>query len=587
LWQNYFSFILHLLNIKCFVMETISVFNLFQSIVGGKYVPHKNDFDTLSSNHIPSFDMHIEPNGHIFIEALEGFLYDEDEACADLWSLPGGYALEQKVIELISQKSSGHLNNFFLPIANSPKGVFYYTLIKVAFCLSVSRILKQAADTNDSDYKIAFSDGLIVHLRAILKELDAYELNICYNNSHLYSDDNIYAINLTRRCTLQLLALIVNSFDGFCRFSLSTAEEWQASIYGKTPTSFMKYNKEWPFYMKAKAIIGNMSFVEPTNEEIIILYKNTGLIKFYSRDFFRDFLLSRIHGYAKLLPWLIFKDRDDWDSILSTPVLSEARLKTIAKNEHQMYNEFLDIVYSEVFLKVFEKVLPVNRIRIATDDLKYIDGIIDNTISNDEMRIFSQAYDVQRSRDLTESIQKVLRGTVYETKGYAILKHSEAHALIRYRNFLSDFLNKEKSGSTIQSNSKPDIISNGKIKLPLSYYYIGFNKNPGAIADLLDSLKKCGFVAPDTNVKDFKKIFRCEKPDTPIMWYTHVSDLAYFIKYIHREIKVIENMDKTIWTVSANLFVLCDGTHIDAEKLKGQKKPARAKELESAANHLK
>ncbi|MFA6923837.1 MAG: hypothetical protein WC223_06225 [Bacteroidales bacterium] len=100
-------------------------------------------------------------------------------------------------------------------------------------------------------------------------------------------------------------------------------------------------------------------------------------------------------------------------------------------------------------------------------------------------------------------------------------------------------------------------------------------------------LKKHSFVSVDTDIKDFRKIFNNTQPEILIHWTGNISELAYFIKVLHNDLKLIKDIQSHIWKVTANCFVDKNKQTFDWEKFRGQKKPAKAILLEKAANIVK
>jgi hypothetical protein len=136
-----------------------------------------------------------------------------------------------------------------------------------------------------------------------------------------------------------------------------------------------------------------------------------------------------------------------------------------------------------------------------------------------------------------------------------------------------------------------DISSDDTLKsvksIPLAFDYKQNATNTDAIVNLLVNLKKNKFVAQDTDIKNFRKIFNNTKPEKPIVWSGNISELAYFVKIIHNEFKLITDLKKDIWKVTAMLFIDEKGNQFPFAKFRGQKTPAKAEFLENAANLLK
>jgi len=122
----------------------------------------------------------------------------------------------------------------------------------------------------------------------------------------------------------------------------------------------------------------------------------------------------------------------------------------------------------------------------------------------------------------------------------------------------------------------------------LSFKYKKIQSNISNITDLLDSLKKNGFIAQGTSITDFRHVFSGEYVANPIRWTGGKSCLSYFIKLLHNSLKVITYPGDSLWKVVCTCFVDDDGSQFEELNLKDQKKPKlKLLEIERAANLLK
>jgi hypothetical protein len=148
-------------------------------------------------------------------------------------------------------------------------------------------------------------------------------------------------------------------------------------------------------------------------------------------------------------------------------------------------------------------------------------------------------------------------------------------------------LDKDINFFSVIKKSANSVSKNNKTKeIRYAFSYKNFNKNITAITDLLNFLKEKNFVAGDTDIKDFRKIFSNSKPDNPIKWSGNLSELYYFVKLLHTELQLISNLDKNIWKVTASIFVDGQSNPYDWKKFKGQKTPASAQLIEKAVKLL-
>lgn len=120
-----------------------------------------------------------------------------------------------------------------------------------------------------------------------------------------------------------------------------------------------------------------------------------------------------------------------------------------------------------------------------------------------------------------------------------------------------------------------------------SFRYKHFDTKSDNLSDLLDSLKKNGFVAQDTGLRSFKKIFSGESIDKPVVWIGTIADLSYFIKTIHNTQKIVEDLKQKHWEITLKCFVDHEMQPFDREKLRTAKKPVSSFEkIENAAKLL-
>jgi hypothetical protein len=119
-----------------------------------------------------------------------------------------------------------------------------------------------------------------------------------------------------------------------------------------------------------------------------------------------------------------------------------------------------------------------------------------------------------------------------------------------------------------------------------SFTFIHNSRNPTALYDSLDVLMKHHLLSEQTLKKDFKLIFENKMPSVPLQWTGSLSELAYYVKLLHNEYKVIQGLGNNIWKVTSQLFVNGEGHPYYWKRFKGQKKPSRAELIENAASKL-
>ena len=141
------------------------------------------------------------------------------------------------------------------------------------------------------------------------------------------------------------------------------------------------------------------------------------------------------------------------------------------------------------------------------------------------------------------------------------------------------------------SNLNSNILDQPSIKKLKSKYnsftYINNLTGQSNLTALKESLIRRKLIASDTDLKDFRKVFSGEAIDNPIVWTGNISELSYFIKQLHNNLKYVENVKQEIWAVTINCFIKENGEQYNRTKLRTQKVPTTSKNIDSALNTLK
>ena len=106
-----------------------------------------------------------------------------------------------------------------------------------------------------------------------------------------------------------------------------------------------------------------------------------------------------------------------------------------------------------------------------------------------------------------------------------------------------------------------------------SFKYIKYDIANDNLVDLCDSLKKYNLIAQTTKVNDFKKVFSGKQITKHINWTGNSSELYYFIKLLHNDYRLVENMKQQHWKIACACFVQEDDTPFEYSKVRGLKKP--------------
>jgi bifunctional DNA-binding transcriptional regulator/antitoxin component of YhaV-PrlF toxin-antitoxin module len=155
-----------------------------------------------------------------------------------------------------------------------------------------------------------------------------------------------------------------------------------------------------------------------------------------------------------------------------------------------------------------------------------------------------------------------------------------------------DFMNENGVNSLSSSNSQETVVKQKKISknellIPSAYQIEKYSAHLSKISDMFNSLIKNNFISKDTNLKEFRKIFNNTSPDSPIIWTGNISELYYFVKLLHYDFKLIDDLKINIWKVTANLFVDVNENPFDWMKFRKLKNPSKAKIIETCVSNLK
>lgn len=139
-------------------------------------------------------------------------------------------------------------------------------------------------------------------------------------------------------------------------------------------------------------------------------------------------------------------------------------------------------------------------------------------------------------------------------------------------------LNKLIEGSIEDKTSKTELV---KVD-PNSFKLKDFNTKYEYIKDLKKSLIDNGFIHPDTKLASVRALLNNQEMESRIVWIGNISELSYFIKQLHNDLKLVEDLKQRQWFVAVKCFVDSNGNSFGREKLKGQKSPARKEKIDSA-----
>lgn len=106
-----------------------------------------------------------------------------------------------------------------------------------------------------------------------------------------------------------------------------------------------------------------------------------------------------------------------------------------------------------------------------------------------------------------------------------------------------------------------------------SFTYKQYNTNPDKLQDLWDSLKLNKFISGDTPLPTFKKIFSGTEINKPVTWIGKISELYYFIKRIHHDLQLVEDLKQKQWVITCICFLDENGETYKRSQFRSLKRP--------------
>ncbi|WP_148256147.1 hypothetical protein [Lacinutrix sp. 5H-3-7-4] len=260
---------------------------------------------------------------------------------------------------------------------------------------------------------------------------------------------------------------------------------------------------------------------------------------------------------------------DEWEKYTFDPMYFD---NFISGN---LYNEFLKSLY--------ERIKPLNDFEVN----KYL------TLSVNQFKTHTPEKRVEAFKKLYYETYWFPNYMEYKEESYIskyamhVWKHYKSH-FNKYKeateNVLQDFKNGLIGSGKKEITEKPKSISKSKYN---SFTYINNLTGQTQLTDLMNALKRKNFIENSTDLKDFRKIFSGEEIEKPIVWTGKISELSYFIKQLHNELKLVVDLKQQQWAVTINCFIQENGEQYNRTKLRTQKVPTTSKSIDSALNTLK
>ena len=310
-------------------------------------------------------------------------------------------------------------------------------------------------------------------------------------------------------------------------------------------------------------------YLESLNDEV---NTNTMINSQLQYNDFKDLLL--VEELEKRLAIEAVEYKTKIDELWQTYTFDPTYFDTFISGD--LYNVFLNAIY--------ERIKPLNDFEIN----KYL------TLSVNQFKTHTPT-------KRAETFKRIYQATYWHPSQmeYKDNEHDDKYAMHVWKHYTNHFqLFKEATENALQ-DFKKGLIGNGRkqevIEKPKtktkskhkSFTYINNITGQTQLTDLMNALKRKNLIDNSTDLKDFRKAFSGEAIDKPITWTGNISELSYFIKQLHNELKLVENLKQQQWAVTTNCFIQEDGKPFERSKFRGQKVPSTSKNIDSTLNTLK
>jgi len=119
-----------------------------------------------------------------------------------------------------------------------------------------------------------------------------------------------------------------------------------------------------------------------------------------------------------------------------------------------------------------------------------------------------------------------------------------------------------------------------------SFRFKEYDTDPDKLKNLWDSLKLNGFIAEDTSLPNFKRVFSGKEITTPVIWTGNATEFAYFIKLIHNIHQYVVDLKQNQWVVACQCFTDALGNPYQRSVRKLQEPKSNKEKLEQSVSHL-
>ena len=325
------------------------------------------------------------------------------------------------------------------------------------------------------------------------------------------------------------------------------------------------------FIKECKQIVENIRSIIEQPDEPINISASQMINNQFQYDNFKDLLLVEELEKRVAIEAVEYKKNCDdyWETYTFDPTYFDMFISG------ELYTIFLNAIY--------ERIKPLNDFEInkyLTLSVNQFNTHTPTKRAEEFKRIYHDTYWYPNYMEFNPN--------QYENKyPVHVWKHYTNHFSLfkeATENILQDF----KKG-LIGSGRKQEVIEKPKPKPKSKHQSFTYKKwqfESTNLTYLKESLIDKKLIASDTELKHFRKAFSGEEIEKPIVWTGNISELSYFIKQLHNELKLVENLKQQQWAVTINCFVQENGEQYNRTKLRTQKVPTTSNNIDMALKTL-
>jgi hypothetical protein len=308
----------------------------------------------------------------------------------------------------------------------------------------------------------------------------------------------------------------------------------------------------------------------------------------YSDDL--KYFQAWLDNSVTLSQWKMRKEPDMFEFLGQFP-LSEDESHSITMCLGRLYIEYFQNIYIDNYENRFKQISdPNDKISIAKRDADFIDMLLHGEIDGHKGKLFNPDITIEEWAKIALQLNNIIRGISFDDN-YNIHHpdcNAQAQAVKMYKEYLAYYLSTTKPIIKKYKKTRNGLWEHIKPSktIPLAYTLINNDVQYLLITKHRKALIRIGLIHENTALADMRLIFSNMTPSTPITCIKSITQLAYYVKCMHNDKKVIKNILPTIWKVTAEIFVDINGNKYNWEDFRGLKPPANANLIDEAVEIL-